>query len=58
MQIIVLEDNEERRAIMRDCLHDRFPQHTPQFFIAATEMLTFLGQVEHTESTSTGTTVA
>jgi hypothetical protein len=49
MQIIVLEDNEERRAAMLDCLRDRFPQYKPKFFISATEMLGFLKRVEHTE---------
>jgi CheY-like chemotaxis protein len=49
MQVIVLEDNEERRTVMRDCLQDRFPQYEPQFFISATEMLSFLRRVAHTE---------
>jgi CheY-like chemotaxis protein len=49
MQIIVLEDNEDRRMVMRDCLEDRFPQYKPQFFGSATEMLAFLRRVVHTE---------
>src|SRR5262249_41102424 len=42
MIIAILEDNEERRAVMRDCLTDRFPQFEVRFFDAADDMIDFL----------------
>jgi CheY-like chemotaxis protein len=42
MQILILEDNEERQAAMRECLKDRFHQFAVRFFDAADEMIEFL----------------
>jgi CheY-like chemotaxis protein len=42
MQIVILEDNDDRRAHMRDCLQDQFPQHELRFFVSATDMLSHL----------------
>ena len=42
MKIAILEDNEERRSVMGDCLNDRFHQYEPRFFDNAPEMIQFL----------------
>lgn len=42
MQILILEDNEDRRAIMQDCLHDRFHQYESVFFDDANTMRDYL----------------
>src|SRR5262245_54736246 len=42
MFIAILEDNEERQAVMHDCLKDRFHQFEIRFFDAADEMIKFL----------------
>lgn len=42
MQIVILEDNDQRRSQMRDCLQDQFPQHELQFFVSAADMISHL----------------
>ena len=42
MKIVILEDNEERRAAMRRCLEDRFYQYEARFFDDATVMRAYL----------------
>jgi len=42
MKIIILEDNEERRAAMRRCLDDRFYQYEARFFDDAAELIDYL----------------
>ena len=42
MKILILEDNEDRRAAMLSCLRDRFPQYEHVFFNNAREMLACL----------------
>jgi CheY-like chemotaxis protein len=42
MKIVILEDNAERRAVMADCLADRFHQYEARFFADAAEMIAFL----------------
>jgi CheY-like chemotaxis protein len=42
MQIVILEDNDDRRAHMRDCLQHRLPQHEVHFFVSATDMISHL----------------
>jgi hypothetical protein len=42
MKIAILEDNDERQAVMRDCLKDRFHQYEPHFFDSTAEMIAFL----------------
>ena len=42
MKIVILEDNEERRAVMRSCLADRFYQYETLFFLDPNEMIRFL----------------
>jgi hypothetical protein len=44
MQIIVLEDNLERQAAMRDCLGDRFSQYELRFFDEPAEFIAFARQ--------------
>jgi hypothetical protein len=39
MQIVILEDNAERRRLMRDAVVDRFPQYDLRFFITAGEAI-------------------
>jgi len=39
MQIVILEDNADRRRVMLDCLRDRFPQYEVLFFRSASEMV-------------------
>lgn len=46
MQIIILEDDDERRQHMLNCLSDRFPQYGVRFFVSATEMLDDLQQID------------
>jgi CheY-like chemotaxis protein len=42
MKFVILEDNEDRRAAMRECLEDRFPQYPIRFFATAAETIRFL----------------
>lgn len=42
MQIVILEDNAERRRLMRDAIVDRFPQYDLRFFITAGEAIVHL----------------
>lgn len=42
MKIVILEDNEERRALMEDWLRDRFYQFEHRFFDNAPEAIRFL----------------
>src|SRR4051812_43312889 len=42
MKIVILEDNAERRDIMRACLADRFYSFDAHFFDDAGEMIRFL----------------
>lgn len=44
MQIIILEDNMDRRRVMLDCLRDRFHQYEVIFFRSASEMVRHLEQ--------------
>ncbi len=44
MKIVILEDNEDRRAAMRCCLADRFHQFETRFFDEAAEMIAFLDE--------------
>jgi CheY-like chemotaxis protein len=46
MQIIILEDNDERRQHIRSCLADHFPQYDLRFFVSATEMLDDLRRID------------
>jgi hypothetical protein len=42
LKIVILEDNEERQAIMRACLEDRFYMYEHRFFVDAAAMIHFL----------------
>jgi hypothetical protein len=42
MKIAILEDNEERQALMRACLSDRFYQYDTHLFASAAETICFL----------------
>src|SRR5262245_11343622 len=42
MKIAILEDNEERQAVMRACLADRFYQYDSRIFDDSAEMIRFL----------------
>ena len=42
LKILILEDNEERRAAMRNCLAERFYQYETKFFDSAAEMVRYL----------------
>jgi CheY-like chemotaxis protein len=42
MNIVILEDNEERRAAMAECLRERFPQYRVSFFATAPDAIEFL----------------
>ena len=42
MQIVILEDNAERRRLMREAVTDRFPQYDLRFFITAGETIAHL----------------
>lgn len=42
MKILILEDNQDRQAVMGRCLKDRFYQHEILFFDDAAEMRRFL----------------
>lgn len=42
MQIVILEDNADRRRLMRDVLNDRFPQYDVRFFQTAGETIAHL----------------
>jgi hypothetical protein len=42
LKIVVLEDNNERRALMEDCLADRFYQYERRFFDTTSETIHFL----------------
>src|SRR3954451_16404994 len=42
MKIVILEDNEERQAVMRACLADRFYQYDTRIFDDPGEMIRFL----------------
>jgi hypothetical protein len=42
MHIVILEDNEDRRTAMLDCLRDLFPQYPVAFFATAAETIRFL----------------
>lgn len=42
MQIVILEDNAERRRLMREAVVDRFPQYDLKFFITAGEAIVHL----------------
>jgi hypothetical protein len=41
-KIVILEDNEDRRAAMRDCLAARFNQYDAEFFDRAAELTEYL----------------
>lgn len=45
LEIVVLEDNHERRCAMQSALADRFPQYTVRFFVTAGESIAHL--VDH-----------
>jgi CheY-like chemotaxis protein len=40
--IVILEDNADRKAVMRSCLAARFPQYETRFFDDAAEMIAYL----------------
>lgn len=42
MQILILEDNQERQQHMRECLQDRLPQYPVCFFESARAMISHL----------------
>ena len=42
MKIVILEDNCERTAAMRECLADRFRQYEATFFSAPAKMIAYL----------------
>jgi len=42
MKIVILEDNEERQAVMRACIADRIYQYEARIFDDAGEMICFL----------------
>lgn len=42
LEIVILEDNLDRRIVMRDCLTERFPQYAVRYFVTAGEMIAFL----------------
>ncbi|HEY3789445.1 MAG TPA: cyclic-phosphate processing receiver domain-containing protein [Urbifossiella sp.] len=42
MKIVILEDNVDRRAIMRNCLADRFPMFETKFFESAETAIGYL----------------
>jgi hypothetical protein len=42
MKIVILEDNMDRQAVMRECLADRFYTFEPHFFDDSCEMIRFL----------------
>jgi hypothetical protein len=41
-KIVILEDNEDRRATMQRCLADRFPQFEARFFEEPAPMIAYL----------------
>ena len=41
MKIVILEDNEDRQAVMRDCLGDRFPMYEIAIFDDSREMIRY-----------------
>jgi CheY-like chemotaxis protein len=44
MKIVILEDNQDRQAVMRACLADRFYTFDAHFFDDAGEAINFLGE--------------
>ena len=42
LQIVILEDNVDRRLVMLECLSDRFSQYDVRFFVTAGEMIAHL----------------
>jgi CheY-like chemotaxis protein len=42
LNIVILEDNAERQALMQERLQDRLPQYRPHFFATAAECIGFL----------------
>lgn len=42
MKIVILEDNVDRQAVMRECLADRFYMYEAQFFDDSCEMIHYL----------------
>lgn len=44
MTIAILEDNQERQAIMADCLADRFHQFNHRFFNQTRDLIAYLNQ--------------
>lgn len=44
MKIVILEDNVDRQAVMRECLADRFYTFDAHFFDDSCEMIRFLGE--------------
>jgi len=42
LQIVILEDNAERRRLMQEMLDDRFPQFDIRFFMTAGETIAHL----------------
>ena len=42
MKIVILEDNADRQAVMRECLADRFYTFEAHFFDDSCEMIRFL----------------
>lgn len=44
MKIVILEDNQDRVAVMRACLRDRFHQYDARFFDDARKTIEFLNE--------------
>ena len=42
LQIVILEDNLDRRLVMLECLQDRFSQYDVRFFVTAGELIAHL----------------
>lgn len=42
LEIVILEDNLDRRIVMRECLADRLPQYPVRFFVTAGETIAYL----------------
>jgi hypothetical protein len=42
LKIVILEDNQDRQAVMADCLADRFYQYDARFFKTSSEIIHFL----------------
>jgi hypothetical protein len=42
LKIVILEDNQDRQAVMADCLADRLYQYETRFFKTSSEIIQFL----------------